>query len=79
DRLVAGGGTVLVIEHNLDVVARADWVVDLGPGAGRDGGRVIFQGTAAELVRCEESVTATHLRRVTAAGSTGSTRDPGPR
>jgi excinuclease UvrABC ATPase subunit len=79
DRLVAGGGTVLVIEHNLDVIARADWVVDLGPGAGRDGGRVIFQGTPAELVHCEESVTATHLRRVTAAGSTGSTRDPGPR
>ncbi|MDT7599885.1 MAG: hypothetical protein QOK26_1962, partial [Pseudonocardiales bacterium] len=49
-------------------------VVDLGPGAGRDGGRVIFQGTPAELMRSEGSVTATHLRRVTSAGSTGSTR-----
>ena len=49
DRLVDAGRTVIVIEHNLDVVARADWVIDLGPGGGHDGGRVIFEGTPAEL------------------------------
>ena len=46
-RLVDAGRTVVVVEHNLDVVARADWVVDLGPGAGHDGGQVVFAGTPA--------------------------------
>src|SRR5262245_56189235 len=63
DRLVASGRTVIVIEHNLDVVARADWVIDLGPGAGHDGGRVIFEGTPAELVTASGSLTGEHLRR----------------
>ena len=63
DRLVEAGRTVIVIEHNLDVVARADWVIDMGPAAGRDGGRVIFEGTPAELVRTEDSLTGRHLRR----------------
>jgi excinuclease UvrABC ATPase subunit len=63
DRLVESGRTVIVIEHNLDVVARADWVIDMGPGPGRDGGRVIFEGTPAELVRAEGSLTGSHLRR----------------
>ena len=63
DRLVESGRTVIVIEHNLDVVVRADWVIDLGPGAGRDGGRVIFEGPPSELVRAEESLTGEHLRR----------------
>ena len=53
DRLVESGRTVIVIEHNLDVVARADWVIDLGPGAGHDGGQVIFEGPPAELARAE--------------------------
>jgi len=63
DRLVDAGRTVIVIEHNLDVVARADWVIDLGPGAGHDGGRVIFEGTPADLARAEGSLTGEHLRR----------------
>jgi excinuclease UvrABC ATPase subunit len=63
DRLVDSGRTVIVIEHNLDVVARADWVIDLGPGGGHDGGRIVFQGTPAELVRSEASVTGEFLRR----------------
>ncbi|MDP9468245.1 MAG: excinuclease ABC subunit UvrA [Chloroflexota bacterium] len=63
DRLVEAGRTVIVIEHNLDVVARADWVIDLGPGAGHDGGRVIFEGTPADLARAEGSLTGEHLRR----------------
>jgi excinuclease UvrABC ATPase subunit len=63
DRLVDAGRTVIVIEHNLDVVARADWVIDIGPGAGHDGGRVIFEGPPAELVRAKGSLTGEHLRR----------------
>src|SRR6188508_3058220 len=63
DRLVESGRSVIVIEHNLDVVARADWVIDLGPGGGRDGGRVIFEGPPARLVEAERSLTGLHLRR----------------
>ena len=63
DRIVESGRSVIVIEHNLDVVARADWVIDLGPGAGHDGGRVIFEGPPSELVRAEETLTGEHLRR----------------
>jgi excinuclease UvrABC ATPase subunit len=63
DRLVESGRTVIVIEHNLDVVARADWVIDLGPGAGHDGGRVIFEGPPAELVGASGTLTGEHLRR----------------
>jgi excinuclease UvrABC ATPase subunit len=63
DRLVDAGRTVIVIEHNLDVVARADWVIDLGPGAGHDGGRVIFEGPPSALIDASGSLTGTHLRR----------------
>jgi excinuclease UvrABC ATPase subunit len=63
DRLVDAGRTVIVIEHNLDVIARSDWVIDLGPGGGHDGGRVIFEGTPAELARATDSLTGQHLRR----------------
>jgi excinuclease UvrABC ATPase subunit len=63
DRLVDSGRSVIVIEHNLDVIARADWVIDLGPGAGHDGGRVIFEGPPAELVRAKDSLTGLHLSR----------------
>ncbi len=61
DRLVESGRTVVVIEHNLDVIARADWVIDLGPGGGHDGGRVIFEGPPAELVKSADSVTGRYL------------------
>ncbi|MCI0583872.1 MAG: excinuclease ABC subunit UvrA [Chloroflexi bacterium] len=63
DRLVEAGRTVIVIEHNLDVVARADWVIDLGPGAGHDGGRVVFEGPPSELIRAGGSLTGEFLRR----------------
>jgi excinuclease UvrABC ATPase subunit len=53
---------VIVIEHNLDVVARADWVIDLGPGAGHDGGQVIFEGPPADLVGADGSLTGQYLR-----------------
>jgi excinuclease UvrABC ATPase subunit len=63
DRLVDAGRTVIVIEHNLDVVARADWVIDMGPGGGHDGGRVIFEGPPAELIAADHSLTGRHLRQ----------------
>jgi len=68
DRLVESGRTVIVIEHNLDVIARVDWVIDMGPGAGHDGGKVIFKGPPAELIGAEGSLTGLHLaRRVASA------------
>ncbi|WP_194814917.1 excinuclease ABC subunit UvrA [Nocardia sp. XZ_19_385] len=63
DRLVDAGNTVLVIEHDLDVIEHADHVVDLGPGGGRHGGDIVFQGTPAELLDAANSATAEHLRR----------------
>jgi excinuclease UvrABC ATPase subunit len=57
---------VIVIEHNLDVVARADWVIDLGPGGGHDGGRIIFEGPVSDLIGADGSLTGEHLRRRTA-------------
>jgi excinuclease UvrABC ATPase subunit len=67
DRLVDQGSTVIVIEHNLDVIARADWIIDLGPGAGRDGGRIVFQGTPAALMDDTISTTGHYLREHAAA------------
>jgi excinuclease UvrABC ATPase subunit len=63
DRLVDGGRTVIVIEHNLDVIARADWVIDLGPGGGHDGGRILFEGPVAALVGAKGSATGEYLGR----------------
>ncbi|MET9543957.1 excinuclease ABC subunit UvrA [Streptomyces sp. NPDC006627] len=66
DRLVDDGNSVIVIEHHQAVMAHADWLVDLGPGGGHDGGRVVFTGTPAELVMRGETVTARHLREYVA-------------
>ena len=62
DRLIDDGNTVIVIEHHQAVMAHADWLIDLGPGAGHDGGRIVFEGTPADLVARGDSLTATHLR-----------------
>ncbi|GLW09082.1 excinuclease ABC subunit A [Microtetraspora sp. NBRC 13810] len=62
DRLVDDGNTVIVIEHHQAVMAHADWIIDLGPGAGHDGGQVVFTGTPADLVAHGDSLTARHLR-----------------
>ncbi|WP_406674600.1 excinuclease ABC subunit UvrA [Nonomuraea sp. N2-4H] len=62
DRLVDDGNTVIVIEHHQAVMAHADWIIDLGPGAGHDGGQVVFTGTPGELVATGTSLTAVHLR-----------------
>ena len=61
DRLVDGGKSVLVIEHHQAVMAHADWIVDLGPGAGHDGGRIVFEGTPADLVAGRSTLTGRHL------------------
>ncbi|WP_373301716.1 excinuclease ABC subunit UvrA [Promicromonospora soli] len=66
DRLVDAGRSVIVVEHNLSVVARADWVIDMGPGGGHDGGRVVFEGTPADLARQEGSLTGRHLAELVA-------------
>ncbi len=64
DRLVDAGNSVVVIEHNLDVVKAADWVVDLGPEGGEDGGRVVAEGTPEEVARSKESYTGQYLAEV---------------
>ena len=63
-RLVDGGNTVLLIEHNLDVIKNADWVIDLGPGAGDNGGWLIAVGTPEKLAQVPESHTGRYLQRV---------------
>jgi excinuclease UvrABC ATPase subunit len=62
DKLVDAGNTLVLVEHNLDIIKRADWIIDLGPGAGHHGGRVLFSGTPARLLRDKQSVTAAYLR-----------------
>ncbi|MEV5597197.1 excinuclease ABC subunit UvrA [Streptomyces sp. NPDC052496] len=61
DRLVDSGKSVIVVEHHQAVMAHADWIIDLGPGAGHDGGRVVFEGTPAELVATRATLTGEHL------------------
>jgi excinuclease UvrABC ATPase subunit len=61
DRLVDSGRSVIVIEHHQAVMAHADWIIDLGPGAGHDGGRVVFEGTPADLVAGQSTLTGEHL------------------
>jgi excinuclease UvrABC ATPase subunit len=61
DRLVDAGKSVIVIEHHQAVMAHADWIIDLGPGAGHDGGRLVFEGTPAELVKAKSTLTGQHL------------------
>ncbi len=61
DRLVDSGKSVIVIEHHQGVMAHADWIIDLGPGAGHDGGRIVFEGTPADLVAARSTLTGEHL------------------
>ncbi|MDQ0843875.1 excinuclease ABC subunit UvrA [Streptomyces sp. V1I6] len=61
DRLVDSGKSVIVIEHHQAVMAHADWIIDLGPGAGHDGGRIVFEGTPADLVAARSTLTGEHL------------------
>jgi excinuclease ABC subunit A len=63
-KLRASGNTLIVIEHNLDVIKTADWVIDLGPEGGEDGGRILAEGQPEFIARCEASHTGRHLRGV---------------
>ncbi len=67
DRLVDSGKSVIVIEHHQAVMAHADWIVDLGPGAGHDGGRVVFEGAPADLIAARSTLTGEHLAAYTGA------------
>lgn len=67
NRLVDSGNTVIVIEHNLDVIKNADWIIDLGPEGGSKGGQIIFTGTPEQLLASQESITAQYVRRAVTA------------
>jgi excinuclease UvrABC ATPase subunit len=71
DRLVDAGKSVIVIEHHQAVMAHADWIIDLGPGAGHDGGRVVFEGTPADLVASRSTLTGEYLARYVGAQPAG--------
>ncbi len=62
NRLVDTGNTVIVIEHNLDVIKNADWIIDMGPEGGNKGGKVIFEGTPKQLLGATDSLTSAALR-----------------
>ncbi|MBT1697065.1 ATP-binding cassette domain-containing protein [Fulvivirgaceae bacterium PWU4] len=62
NRLVDAGNTVVVIEHNLDVIKNADWVIDMGPEGGNKGGKVVFEGTPRELMKAKGSLTGEYLK-----------------
>ena len=62
DRLVASGATVVVIEHDLDVIANADWIIDMGPGGGESGGRIVATGTPEQVAANPNSITGRYLR-----------------
>jgi len=69
DRLVDAGKSVIVIEHHLAVMAHADWIIDLGPGAGHDGGRVVFEGLPADLAAAQHTLTGQHLAEYVGTGA----------
>lgn len=69
NQLVDKGNTVLVIEHNLDIIKCSDWIIDLGPGGGKHGGQVVASGTPADLVKAKESLTGEYLKKELAMGN----------
>jgi len=68
-KLIQNGASVLIIEHNLEVIRNADWVIDLGPEGGDKGGEVVVAGTPEQVARCERSYTGRYLRGMVGAGS----------
>jgi excinuclease UvrABC ATPase subunit len=79
DRLVDSGKSVIVIEHHQAVMAHADWIIDLGPGAGHDGGRIVFEGTPTELVAAKSTLTGQHLAAFVGEGTVRSSEPERPR
>ena len=76
DRLVDAGKSVVVIEHHQAVMAHADWIIDLGPGAGHDGGRIVFSGTPADLVAARSTLTGQHLAAYVGQAISSETHSP---
>lgn len=72
NRLVDGGNTLVVIEHNLDVIKSADWIIDMGPEGGYRGGQIVFEGTPVQLAACEHSITGVYLHKAEADKSASS-------
>ncbi|WP_418037614.1 ATP-binding cassette domain-containing protein [Paenibacillus xylanilyticus] len=72
NRLVDGGNTLVVIEHNLDAIKNADWIIDMGPEGGHRGGQIVFEGTPVQLAAYEHSITGAYLRKAEAAKSASS-------
>ncbi|WNQ13972.1 excinuclease ABC subunit UvrA [Paenibacillus aurantius] len=62
NRLVDAGNTVIVIEHNLEVISQADWIIDMGPDGGSKGGQVVFEGTPSQIIHAEQSITGSYLK-----------------
>jgi excinuclease UvrABC ATPase subunit len=69
NKLVDNGNSLIVIEHNLDVINEADWIIDIGPEGGSLGGKLIFQGTPDEIKLCKNSYTGKYLKEYTASNS----------
>ena len=63
--LVDRGNTVIIIEHNLDVIKQTDWIIDIGPEGGKNGGKVVFQGTPKEMITTSQTLTAKSIRETT--------------
>lgn len=63
EKLVYDKNTVIIIEHNMDVISQADWIIDMGPGAGKDGGKIIFEGHPSDIITSKVSLTGRHLKR----------------
>ena len=79
NRLVTLGNTVLIIEHNLDVIKQADWIIDLGPEGGEEGGRIVAQGSPEQVARAKKSYTGQILARAlngNGASANGATKKP---
>src|SRR6185369_14555929 len=78
NRLADQGNTVIVIEHNLDVIKTADWIIDLGPEGGNEGGRIVAEGPPEEVAKVEESYTGQYLRRIFQGAETRPEREAAP-
>ena len=61
--------TLIVIEHNMEMMCHGDWIIDMGPGAGEEGGKILFEGLPTEIIKCKNSFTALHLKRYLESGS----------
>ena len=63
DRIVDNGNTLVVVEHNVDVILRADWLIDMGPYGGKNGGSIVYQGEPEGILHCDASITGRYLRQ----------------